>query len=62
MEFNDEDKKYDKIIKTLHGLKKVNAPENFEADLIRKINSGKYIERKTGFWHEILLPSKLIPS
>ncbi len=62
MEFNDEDKGYDKIIRSLHKLKKVNAPENFEADLLRKINSAESIERKIGFWQEILMPAKLIPT
>jgi len=35
---NDE-KKYEDVIKALKGLKEINAPENFEADLKRRVNS-----------------------
>lgn len=59
---NDE-KKYENVIKALKGMQKVNAPENFEADLQRKINSGKYTkEEKGNFWQNIFIPSRLIPS
>ena len=59
---NDE-KKYEDIIKSLKGLKKVNAPENFEADLQRRLNSEKFSkEEKKGFWQNIFVPAKLIPS
>lgn len=62
MVFNDDEKQYGNIIRSLSNLKKVNARENFEADLMRKINSSSYKEIKTGFWHDILMPSKLIPT
>ena len=59
---NDE-KKYEDVIKSLKGLKQVKAPENFEADLQRRINSGKYSKKeKKSFWQNIFRPSRLIPS
>ena len=59
---NDE-KKYEKVINTLKNLKKVKAPENFEADLKRRINSEEFSrEEKKGFWQNIFVPAKLIPS
>jgi hypothetical protein len=59
---NDE-KKYEDVIKALKGLKEVKAFENFEADLQRKINSEKFSkEEKKSFWQNIILPSRLIPS
>ncbi len=59
---NDE-KKYEDVIKTLKGLQEVKAPENFEADLQRRINSEKFSKgEKKSFWQNIFLPSRLIPS
>jgi len=59
---NDE-KKYQDVIKALKGLKEVKAPANFEADLQRRINSEKYSkEEKKSFWENIFVPSRLIPS
>ena len=59
---NDE-KKYEDVIKALKGLKEVQAPANFEADLQRRINSEKFSSKeKKGFWENIFAPSKLIPS
>jgi len=59
---NDE-KKYEDVIKALKGLQEVKAPANFEADLQRRINSEKFPkEAKKSFWQNILLPSRLIPS
>lgn len=59
---NDE-KKYEDIIKALKGLKKVNAPENFEADLKRRINSEKFPDKeRKSFWENIFVPARLIPS
>jgi len=59
---NDE-KKYEDVIKALKGLKEINAPENFEADLKRRINSEKFSkEEKKSFWENIFVPSRLIPS
>ena len=35
---NDDEKKYNEVIKTLKGLQKLKAPPNFEADLKRRLN------------------------
>ncbi|MCW8809490.1 MAG: hypothetical protein OQJ93_03650 [Ignavibacteriaceae bacterium] len=59
---NDE-KKYEDVIKALKGLKEVKAPDNFEADLKRRINSEKFSkEERKGFWGNIFVPARLIPS
>jgi len=59
---NDE-KKYEEVIKALKELKQVEAPENFESDLQRRINSEKYPkDEKKNFWQNIFVPSRLIPS
>lgn len=59
---NDE-KKYEDVIKALKGLKEVKAPANFESDLKRRINSEKFPkEEKKSFWENIFVPSRLIPS
>ncbi len=59
---NDE-KKYEEVIKALKGLNQVKAPESFEADLQRRINSEKNSkEKKKSFWQNIFVPSRLIPS
>jgi hypothetical protein len=62
MENLDENsQQHSELIKTLKRLQKVKAPASFEADLIRRINSGKY-EKERSFWEKLLLPSRLIPS
>ncbi len=61
MKKHEEDLNYKDVIKTLHSLKKVSAPPNFEADLLRRINKGDYKEQKSIF-PAILTPSRLIPS
>ena len=71
---NDE-KKYEDVIKALKGLKEVKAPANFEADLQRRIyaegvsayGGNKQAEKfskeeKKSFWQNIFVPAKLIPS
>lgn len=59
---NDE-KKYEDVIKALKGLQEVKAPANFEADLQRRINQGKFPkEEKKNFWQNIFVPARLIPS
>jgi hypothetical protein len=59
---NDENK-YEDVIKALKSLQEVKAPANFEADLQRRINSEKYSkEEKKSFWENIFVPSRLIPS
>ena len=59
---NDE-KKYEDVIKSLKGLQEIKAPANFEADLQRIINSEKFSKKeKKSFWQNIFRPSRLIPS
>jgi hypothetical protein len=59
---NDE-KKYEDVIKALKGLREVKAPANFEADLHRRINQKKSSkEEMKSFWQNIFVPSRLIPS
>ncbi len=64
MILNDDELKYKNVINTLKGLPKVNAPGNFEADLMRRINSDRLgrVKDKQSFWERLFLPSKLIPS
>ncbi|NNG28212.1 MAG: hypothetical protein HKM87_11835 [Ignavibacteriaceae bacterium] len=57
-----DEKKYSDLIKNLNQLQEVKAPSDFEADLMRKINSEKYIEKKQSIWSKFFLPSRLIPS
>jgi len=59
--FDENSQQYSDIIKTLKGLQRVKAPANFEADLMRRINTGKY-EKEKSLWEKFLLPSRLIPS
>ena len=59
---NDE-KKYEDVIKALKDLQEVKAAANFEADLQRRINSGKFSKKEQkNFWQNIFVPAKLIPS
>jgi hypothetical protein len=59
---NDE-KKYEDVIKALKGLQQVNAPANFEADLQRRISQEKSSkEEMKSFWQNIFVPARLIPS
>ena len=63
MPVKDDDKKHSDLIKTLNQLQEVKAPANFDAELRRKINSEKYIEKKgQSIWRKFFLPSRLIPS
>jgi len=61
MSLNDDELKYKNVINTLKGLTKVKAPRNFEADLMRRINSETFNEKQS-FWEKLFSPSKLIPS
>ena len=61
MNIIDDDHEHNDVIKTLKVLQKVSAPANFEADLMRRINTEKYAEKKS-FWWSFLLPSRLIPT
>lgn len=59
MSINNTEEKYKDIINSLKQLSKVNAPPNFETDLMRKINS--YDEKPVSFW-EKLFTSRWIPA
>ncbi len=59
MEFQEEEN-FRNITGILKRLSKINPPDYFEADLMRKINSGKF-NIEIGFWNKLLLPSKLVP-
>lgn len=61
MSNTDEGSQYKNIIRILNELQKVKAPANFEADLMRRINSGKF-EKERSFQKKFFLPSWLIPS
>lgn len=61
MALNDDEIRYKNVIDTLKSLPKVNAPNNFETELMRKINSETIKEKQT-FWEKFLLPSRLVPS
>jgi len=63
MSVKDDDKKYNDVIKTLNQLHEVKAPAEFEAELMRKINSEKYKEKKEqSIWSKFFIPSRLVPS
>lgn len=59
--FNKEDKEYTEVIAALKSLKKVSAKPNFEANLMRKINSEKFAVKDSifqkFFFGRVLLPS-----
>ena len=58
---NEEEKTYKKLLDDLKNLPKVDAPKNFETELLRKINSSE-LEKKESFWDRILTPGKLAPA
>ena len=60
-EMNEEEKTYKKLLDDLKNLPKVDAPKNFETELLRKINSSEP-EKKESFWDKLLSPAKLAPA
>jgi hypothetical protein len=62
MALNDDELRYKNVIDALKGLQGVKAPKNFEADLMRRINSEKFEEKRQSFWEKMFLPSRLVPS
>ncbi len=60
MELN-EDTEFRDVKNILRQLQQVKAPANFEADLMRRINSEKYPVEKN-FWQTIFIPSRIIPA
>jgi hypothetical protein len=61
MALNDDEFRYKNVINTLKSIQEVKAPQNFEADLMRRINSEKF-KGNQNFWQKILIPSRLVPS
>ncbi len=63
MEQEKDDLQYKDLIKDLNQLQEVKAPKNFEADLMRRINSEDFgkEEIKNGFWDRFLSPARLVP-
>ena len=57
----NQDIKHRDLINTLKQLQQVKAPANFEADLMRRINSESFPQKKV-FWQDIFIPSRLIPT
>jgi len=62
MGINEDELKYGQVIRSLKQLSKIKASENFETDLMGRINSASFKEEKESFWDRIFIPSKLIPS
>ncbi len=58
---NEEEKTYKKLLDDLKNLPKVNAPQNFETSLFRKINSSE-VKKKESLWDRILTAGKLAPA
>src|SRR5574338_543051 len=58
---NDEEKTYKKLLNDLKNLPKIDAPKNFETELLRKINLSGY-EKKESFWSKLISPGKLAPA
>ena len=56
-----EEKTYKKLLEDLKNLPKVDAPKNFETELLRKINSSEEI-KKVSFWEKLLSPARLAPA
>jgi hypothetical protein len=63
MIYNEEDNQFKQAVDVLKQLPRVNAPANFEAALMRRINAGRLEEyKKESFWDILLSPARLIPS
>lgn len=58
---NEEEKTYKKLLDDLKNLPKIDAPKNFETELLRKINSTEP-EKKESFWDKLLSPGRLAPA
>lgn len=56
-----DDSRHKDVTDILKSLQQVKAPENFESELLRKINSQSNLEKES-FWERIFTPSRLVPS
>lgn len=60
---DENDRQSDGVVKLLKELQHVKAPNNFEADLMRKINTEEFREEKAESWlSRIFAPKRFIPS
>ncbi|MFZ0452794.1 MAG: hypothetical protein WCE54_10240 [Ignavibacteriaceae bacterium] len=60
---DEKDQEFEGVIKILKGLHHLKAPDNFETDLMRRINAGNYKEEKTESWFSrFFAPKRFIPS
>ncbi len=57
-----EEKEFKDVIDSLKSLQKIEAPSNFEADLMRKINQQNFPAEKRKFWDIVFSRLVLIPS
>ena len=57
----NDDMKYQDVVNNLKQMQQVKAPSGFEADLMRRINSGRY-PAENSYRRKIFLPYRLIPS
>jgi hypothetical protein len=58
---NEEEKTYKKLLDDLKNLPRIDAPKNFETELLRKINSSRP-EIKQSFWDRLFSIGKLAPA
>jgi hypothetical protein len=58
---NEQEETYKKLVDDLKNLPRIDAPKNFETELLRKINSSEP-EKKQSFWDKLLSPGKLGPA
>ena len=60
---DEKDYEFEGVVKILKELQQVKAPNNFESNLMRRINSGDFHEEKTENWLSVIFaPKKFIPS
>jgi hypothetical protein len=62
MKYDNDELQHEKVIQTLKSLPRLKTPDYFNANLMRRIHSEDYKEKKQTFWERFLVPSKLIPS
>jgi hypothetical protein len=60
---DEKDNEFNGVVKILKELQQVKTPNNFEADLMRRVNAGEFREEKTENWlSRIFIPKTFIPS
>ncbi len=60
---DEKEQEFEGVVKILRELQHVKAPDNFEANLFRKINSGEIRKQETEAWFlRFFAPRKFIPS